>query len=542
MRGKKLISLVLSVLLALGAAMPLALADDAADVGATSQAAMMKEIAAMMPDDIQLPLTDTPVTLTYWWPWEPDVQKMVTTVADTLTAQVMEELTGVHIEYIHPPIGQESEAFSVMLASGDLPDMIYFSNNVKYPGGGVAGVDDGVLLQLNDLIEKSAPNYTFWRNYTEDHRRQTITDDGIIWGMAMLNAIAEPANIGMCVRQDKLDQLGMEAPRTLDEMHEVLKAAKEKLGMESPLLLPSSGVYMDSEILSAFGVGREFYVDGEAVKFGPMQQGYKEYLEMMNQWYAEGLIDKNFVSRENFTDAPPNDLLVSEDAMMMATYWGRTIDCMVKRGLTKNEDFWLQAIQAPVQEAGQTVQIRKVNYPIMDQTAVTSSCKDPELAVKWLDFQFTYQAMLLNNYGVEGTTYDFVDGAPVFSDLIMNNPDMNSTDAMRKYVRRNGTGWIDYTRQWQTNANPASTQSYYVWDKDGIDQILPPVSLTTEEANEYQSLYADIQTYVQEMTVSFILGTTSLDTFDSFVSQLEKMNIGRVLEIQQAAYDRYMAR
>lgn len=226
----------------------------------------------------------------------------------------------------------------------------------------------------------------------------------------------------------------------------------------------------------------------------------------------------------------------------MATYWGRTIDCMVKRGLTKNEDFWLQAIQAPVKEEGQTVQIRKVNYPIMDQTAVTSSCKDPELAVKWLDFQFTYQAMLLNNYGVEGTTYDFVDGAPVFSDLIMNNPDMNSTDAMRKYVRRNGTGWIDYTRQWQTNANPASTQSYYVWDKDGIDQILPPVSLTTEEANEYQSLYADIQTYVQEMTVSFILGTTSLDTFDSFVSQLEKMNIGRVMEIQQAAYDRYMAR
>lgn len=102
MRGKKLVSLVLSVLLALGAAMPLALADDAADVGATSQAAMMKEIAAMMPDDIQLPLTDTPVTLTYWWPWEPDVQKMVTTVADTLTAQVMEELTGVP-HRVHPP-------------------------------------------------------------------------------------------------------------------------------------------------------------------------------------------------------------------------------------------------------------------------------------------------------------------------------------------------------------------------------------------------------------------------------------------------------
>ena len=44
------------------------------------------------------------------------------------------------------------------------------------------------------------------------------------------------------------------------------------------------------------------------------------------------------------------------------------------------------------------------------------------------------------------------------------------------------------------------------------------------------------------MTVSFIMGTTSLDTFDAFTAQLEKMNIARVVEIQQDAYNRYMAR
>ena len=537
---KRVLTTLLAAMMLLSIVGP-ARAEETVDVSV--QFPLFHEIAAMMPKDIQLPLTEEPVTLTLWWPWEADVQKMVTTVADTMTAKVMEELTGVHIEYIHPPIGQEREAFSVMLASGDLPDMIYFTNKVTYPGGGVTGVDDGVLLALNDLIDQHAPNYTFWRNYSEDHRRQSITDDGIIWGMAMLNAIAEPANLGMCVRQDKLDLLGMEPPRTLDEMYAVLKAAKEQLGMESPLLLPPVGVYVDSNILSAFNVGREFYVeDGSTVKFGPMQEGYRQYLELMNKWYAEGLIDKNFVSRENFVDAPPNDLLVSEDVMMTTTFWGRTIDCMLQRGLTQNENFWLQAIQAPVQHEGDVVEVRTINYPIMDQTAVTSSCENPELAVKWLDFQYTFQAMMLNNYGVEGMTYDLVNDAPIFSDLIMNNPDMNSTDAMRLYVRRNGSGWIDYTRQWQTNANPASTQSYYVWDEDGTGMTLPPVSRTTQEASEYQGLYADIQTYVQEMTVSFIMGTTSLDTFDAFTAQLEKMNIARVVEIQQDAYNRYMAR
>ena len=38
--------------------------------------------------------------------------------------QKLHEITGVDIEFIHPVVGQESEQFNVMIASGDYPDVV----------------------------------------------------------------------------------------------------------------------------------------------------------------------------------------------------------------------------------------------------------------------------------------------------------------------------------------------------------------------------------------------------------------------------------
>lgn len=496
--------------------------------------------------EIPLPIVDEKVTLTYWFPWDATVSNVVTNNNEVMSVQKMEEITNIHIDYIHPTIGQEKELFSVLLSSGDLPDMMYLANGVEYPGGIVTGISDGMFLNINDLVSKYAPNFSKWRQYDEVHQKETISDDGLILGFPMMNDIPEGANLGLCVRQDYLDQLGMEAPHTLDEVHDVLAAAKNELGLASPLLLTSNGVFYDSALLSAFGVGREWYQNDGTVLFGPMQEGYKEYLTMMNQWYNEGLIDPNFVSNA-FTQAPTNDLLVSDDVMMTETYWGRVVDAMVYNGVTQNEDFWLTPISAPVQKEGDTVGIRMYNSPIMSQTVLTKDCSDPVVATMWLDYQYTEDAMILNNYGVEGETFYYDDNGDFqFTDLIMNNPDgLNTTDANRLYIRRNGSGWIKWERQQLTNPTVAHKDeiwAYDVWSADGTEWVVPAVTMNTEESSEFQSLYADIKTYVEESTVGMIMGTMPLDQFDAFVEQLKAMGIERVIEIEQTALDRYYAR
>jgi len=61
-----------------------------------------------------------------------------------------------------------------------------------------------------------------------------------------------------------------------------------------------------------------------------------------------------------------------------------------------------------------------------------------------------------------------------------------------------------------------------------------------EESNEMSLITTDLETYVEENIVLFILGDKPLDEFDEFVDQVKAMNIDRCVEITQESYDRYL--
>ena len=82
-----------------------------------------------------------------------------------------------------------------------------------------------------------------------------------------------------------------------------------------------------------------------------------------------------------------------------------------------------------------------------------------------------------------------------------------------------------------------------IWpsNADG-DYMLPNVSLTTEEGNQFSTIMGDLETYVSEMTTKFILGTESLDGYDGFVETMKAMGVEDAIALYQAALDRWSAR
>ena len=53
----------------------------------------------------------------------------------------------------------------------------------------------------------------------------------------------------------------------------------------------------------------------------------------------------------------------------------------------------------------------------------------------------------------------------------------------------------------------------------------------------------DVNTYRDEMFDKFVMGAEPIDnSFDNFVKTIEGMGIQEALDIQQAAYDRYLKR
>ena len=89
--------------------------------------------------------------------------------------------------------------------------------------------------------------------------------------------------------------------------------------------------------------------------------------------------------------------------------------------------------------------------------------------------------------------------------------------------------------------NTYSEHAYEVWGRQTDDIMIPTdASFTSDEANEYNNLFVDIETYVEENTVQFIMGTLDIDAnWDNFISGLEALNIARCLEIRQASVDRF---
>jgi putative aldouronate transport system substrate-binding protein len=220
------------------------------------------------------------------------------------------------------------------------------------------------------------------------------------------------------------------------------------------------------------------------------------------------------------------------------------LDTLKYNGFTKAEKFWLTPIPAPVLRDGQAIGACVAGYAIGPQTVLTKDCSDPIAATMWLDYQYSKDGMLLNNYGVEGVTFYYDGKGEIqYTDLIMKNPDsLSTTDANRKYLRRRGPGLFQARREWLTNPVTRWKDTiwpYDVWSKDTSAWLMPQVTPTSGESSEFYSIMADITTYVEETTVGMIMGSIPITRFDSFVAQLKSMGIGRAAKIQQAALDRY---
>jgi putative aldouronate transport system substrate-binding protein len=510
-----------------------------------------------------LPIVREPITLKVWMPYI--LQELIKSNSIMKSNIELEKRTGIKIKWIEPPAGQAAEAYNIMMASRDLPDLIVDINaaqnhDYSYPGGYDKAIYDGVILKLNDLIDKYAPNYKRIINSDPVTKKLTVTDNGNIYGMAEINAdvtdinspiipkAADPGN-GLVIRKDWLDELGLKVPVTLDDWYTVLKAFKEKKGATAPLLINKTGVGLNSQFLTAYGTaytnrkGQEFYQENGKVKFGPIEPGFKKYLALMNKWYNEGLIDRFFMARDSDLDTFSAKYMPANKAGATNLGFGWIGDYYSKVTKTANaQDFYLQPVNPPVASVGDKLHFRYTTWSVGGFTAVTTSCKYPEQAIKWLDYQYSKEGILLTNWGVEGISYNMKEGKPAISDKILKAHDPVSTGLLN--TRFNGLSTPGVTDvQWMNSLlSESQKRARKYWGETDNSWSMPPLYRTQEEEAVYTSKMSDIISYVDDMTVKFIMGNEPISGYDEFVSRIKTMGIDQIIKIQQKALDRYNKR
>lgn len=217
-----------------------------------------------------LPIVDEPITFTYWVPFGETAKEIITDLSQNEVYQELEKLTNVKIEFVHPAEGQETEQFNLTIASGDLPDII--EQGERYKGGIDRAIADGIYIRLNELVDKHAPNFKKVIESNEDLKREVYSDQGNLLGFGMITTDASGTSLevtrenpwcGPFIRKDWLDELGMEIPTTIDEWYTALKAFKEQMNAEVPMIWNANAGAMRTEtgaFLSAFDIGPGFYI------------------------------------------------------------------------------------------------------------------------------------------------------------------------------------------------------------------------------------------------------------------------------------------
>ncbi|WP_309121570.1 extracellular solute-binding protein [Paenibacillus sp.] len=486
------------------------------------------------------------VTLSYWAGISPSQSQSLQTFNDALMYQELEKRTGVHIEFQHPAVGSEKEQFNLMIASGDLPDMIEY-NWTSYPGGPEKAIADNVLIELNDVIEQHAPNLKKYLDEHPDMKKQVVTDSGKMYVFPSIGIGNHGVQSGLMLRKDWLDDLGLDVPRTVDQWTETLRRFKAEKGATAPFTITLGNLNLQ-QFNGAFNVGTEFYLDGGAVKFGPIEPGYKQYLQMLNAWYEEGLLDPDFATQDG---AGFDAKIINGNAGAFYAYIGGGMGKYLPALMEKDAGNDLVAAPYPVQNEGDEPRFITTPYEYRGtgSVGITPSNKNVEASAKWLDYYFSEEGHILKSFGVEGVTFNDENGYPRYSDLITKNPDgLSVGDAMNKYLRvaSPAVGFVGddrYSEQYYAfDQQKAASAIFSEHQANALETRLPLVSHTPEEANELATIMAEVNTFREEMFLKFVMGSESIDNFDAYVEQLKKMNIERAIELKAAAVERYAQR
>lgn len=311
---------------------------------------------------------------------------------------------------------------------------------------------------------------------------------------------------------------------------------------EIPYLHSQNEVSRNFLLTGAWEVGTNFYQEDGQIKYGAIEPAYKDYLQTMNRWYEEGWIDRDYAA----TDGKLKDAKVTND--QVGIFIGNTGGGIGRYlGLMADDpSFKLSALPYPTLVKGQQP-VAGQQDPIYNGTgaAITVDNPDPEATVRWLDVAYSEEGHKFFNFGIEGESYNWVDGYPQYSELLMNNPDgLPVSQAMSLYIRANNMGPFVQDRRYmeQYAEMPEQKESIEIWMQPKNEVHLPVLSLTQEESSRFSSIMTDINTYKDEMISKFIMGSTSLDTFDDFVNTIRNMGVEEAIAIQQAALDRYNQR
>lgn len=436
---------------------------------------------------------------------------------------------------------------SLNIASGSLPDIFYCENYRTF----LQLANNGLLADLTDIYEDNISDTIKGIDKTYNGRNfEPVTIDGRIMAIPAGNLDGQQ-NL-LWLRKDWLDNLGLEVPETFEELEKVLTAFvnddPDGNGLDDTVGLVVSATeavkgynhnYGLEPVFYAFGAYPTYWMEDEngEVYYGSTGEQMKDALSLLHDWYAKGLIDKQFATR--IGSGETEAVFTSGQG---GAFFGPVHATSIIDAYTNNPDVELVPVIGPLSVDG------KLNYvlpsPMSSMLCISSKCSDPAKAVE-----------------IIGIGNDLYRGFNEEANKIFDEAKIAPSSSGRRAIFPQGAATFDYfniietlgqaTKDKVENGSYTPYEGITQYDKDQIElasgfadgsdtsevafkayyyryvasQLLSDDKMNPIDAAYYYttdssaSLQTELDTLEQEMYLSIIIGDKDISYFDDFVKQ-----------------------
>ncbi|MBQ8093540.1 MAG: extracellular solute-binding protein [Clostridia bacterium] len=449
----------------------------------------------------------------------------------------MAELTGV--EVTGHGIREEKEYLSAinrMLQGEQQADMLFKACLTRDQERSL--LKSGAIIDLAPLIEANMPNFSALLTEHPEWKEQIALEDGRIASLPMINL--HERQVCAWLNEAWLEKLGVAFPETVDELTEALAAIAARdpngNGKQDENAVDLIGVYEMRWLLPLFGIVADDYnvcrTDDGTLAFAPDQAAYRTFVETLKTWYDKGLMRRDAFTGSHAAEQLTNAQSGSNDQKKANTS-GLVVSVTPYTSVDADAVLDYRAVLIPGPDG--RIRWRDLLGEVWTGTfAVTSQCKDPSAALRWVDALYGDAGAALAYVGLEGVDYRFKDSG-YWEYILENDNDMEDIRSNRIIYTGSTVPGLYPDRIIENVDSEADRLVFAESEKVHAvsERVLSNYFLPETVAQEAASLSASVGLLVDVGIARFVTGEVPLDDagWNSWLNSLHEAGSGRLVEI-----------
>ncbi|GAA3670550.1 extracellular solute-binding protein [Microbacterium marinilacus] len=455
---------------------------------------------------------------------------------DDLWNEPLQEGAGVDVEVVDGgPEDKHYQQLDLLLSSGDLEDATVATMAQTQVYG-----PQGAFLDLAPLIEEHAPNLAAYIEDNPDFKALVQNEDGSIYGL--VNEYPKVSILSF-YREDMLAEAGIpEAPTSVEDFTEALRALKDTFGSDSgyyPLggrdtfvnyqyaFAANDGIDEAGDVHGVYESGRGLDIHAD---------GARDMVEWYTTLYSEGLIDPEWV-KGVITEEDWQTKMLTGKISVTNDFFTRPAWFLANADTDTYPDYSIGTMPALTNGGEQMMQAANERYNLNRVFVVNAKSQNSLAVIQFLDHLYSEEGQDTYHWGVEGESYEVVDGEKQYTVSYADNADQEV-----------GKPVWNFMQDRLTYPAPVSDEAFYAWSDDFTKTFStdyfenylvsnPVLKYSTEQQERRSKLLASVDPFIDAEMVKFVTGERSIDDWDAFVAEADELGYAEITEIDQAAWD-----